>query len=442
MSRRSGLALLLVAAAAPAGADTIDATSTTLLAGHADERDGRTYTVVPAYEMVSLLASDLQVPYVDDLRIQLSGWGMAAFGTPGDNQDNCKFANASLGDNACVSGDLDLGYIEGKLAHRRITVRIGRQFITGGAARMTQMDGLDAEVKLYRGLGLQAYGGVPVTPRFSTSRGDALAGGRLFYRQSVTTEAGASAIYVLGQGVAAREDAALDARWSPIRQLTFTGYWLYSLYEMRTAEGTAAITAQPWRIFDITAEFRRVAPDLFLPRNSILSVFAQETRDEAGVWFSVTPRPRVRLYGDYHLVLDDSGTGHQGGVKASIGTGNQGTVGAETRVVHLPDKGYLEGRVYGIQRLGDKISVTLDVDGLLLERALNGQDWSLTATATVGWDFSPGWHAVLTAMGDVDPFVNGRLEAMAKLVYNYSTRFHEVKSAATPDGKPGSEVKQ
>lgn len=440
-----GVATGLFAATLPARAETIDATSTTLLAGHSDPRDGKTYTVVPVYEMVSLTAGDLRVPYIDDLRIQISGWGMAAFGNQGptaaypnpisDNNGNpnCRGANASLSDTACITGDLDLGNIEGRVAKRHITFKLGRQFVVGGAARMTQLDGAALEFKFYKGLGLQLYGGAPVTPRFATSRGDAIGGGRVFYRHSVTTEVGASAVYVLGAGRTAREDVALDARYSPLPQISFTGYGLYSLYEMRIGEANLAVTAQPWRIFDITADYRRIAPDLFLPRNSIFSVFSQETRDEAGVWFSIRPRGRTRIYGDYHAVVDDQGLGHRAGLKGSFAVASQTTLGAEARLLKLPDKGYLEGRLFGLQRLGEKVTITLDLDGLWLEQALNGRDYSLTAAATVGWDFAPGWKTVVTAMGDVGPYVDGRLEVMAKLVYNHTYRFHESTPNVTPE---------
>ena len=63
-----GVAIVVVGlAAARVHGETVDATATTLLSGRADVRDGHTYTVVPAYEQLSVLASDLKVPYLDDV---------------------------------------------------------------------------------------------------------------------------------------------------------------------------------------------------------------------------------------------------------------------------------------------------------------------------------------------------------------------------------------
>src|SRR5207245_7480826 len=77
----AALALLALTAlvAAPAAGETIDATATTLLSGHADPRDGRIYTVVPAYQSLSLLATDLKIPLVQDGQVVMRAWGEVAF---------------------------------------------------------------------------------------------------------------------------------------------------------------------------------------------------------------------------------------------------------------------------------------------------------------------------------------------------------------------------
>src|SRR3954451_6526359 len=97
---RSALVLLLTLAASGARADTIDATVSTLIAGRQDPRDGRVYTVVPIYETLTLTVGDVRLRHVDDLRIVVSGWGELALGDPREG---------------LATGDLDVGFIEGKL---------------------------------------------------------------------------------------------------------------------------------------------------------------------------------------------------------------------------------------------------------------------------------------------------------------------------------------
>jgi hypothetical protein len=408
MSGRSAL-VLACALMSTARADTIDATVTTLLAGHQDPRDGKIYTVVPAYESVSLVA-DLRVPHLDGLRVVLSGWGMVAFGDPRDR---------------AASGDFDAGFVEAR-AFGRVGVRLGRQLIVGGAARVTPLDGASVDWRIWRRLGLTVYGGAPVAPRFGISRGDAAGGGRLFWRHSADTEVGFSFIQVNGQGRTARQDLALDGRWGIVPSLALTGYADLSARAQRLAEATLAVSWQPIGRVQLAAEYRRSAPELFLPLNSIFSVFAQTTRDEVGATAFAQAGARIRVYGDYHLISDDSGIGHRGGAKGAVTLG-PATVGSEVRVLALPNDGYLEARLFGVARLSPALTLTLDGDAFRLERPINGESFSFTAAATLGWDFARGWRTVVTGIADVTPFVEHRFELVAKLVYNFTLRFHEVR---------------
>src|SRR5215470_5486223 len=133
-----------------AGAQTVDATALTLLSGRQDPRDGAVHTVVPAYEDIWLSARDLDIPGVDGTRIVVSGWGMLAGGDLIDGGDD-------------VTGDLDVGYVEGKVFDRRLFLRLGRQIVASGIARNLQLDGLDAIGRLPAGLSVEVYGGVPVS---------------------------------------------------------------------------------------------------------------------------------------------------------------------------------------------------------------------------------------------------------------------------------------
>ncbi len=74
-------------------------------------------------------------------------------------------------------------------------------------------------VTSWRGLGITAYGGAPVTPRFATRQGDVAGGGRVFWRRSFDTEVGLSFIEVLDCGLVARQDIGADARVRPTRTL-------------------------------------------------------------------------------------------------------------------------------------------------------------------------------------------------------------------------------
>jgi hypothetical protein len=228
----------------------------------------------------------------------------------------------------------------------------------------------------------------------------------------------------------ARQDLGVDGRWRPLRSLTLTGYALFSLLELRLAEGDLAALWQPLSSLQLGADYRRTSPDLFLPRSSILSVFSQETRDEAGgnAWWR--PISRLRIETDYHVILAEAGFGQRGGarVSASLGRFFETTLAAEVRFLRLATaNGYVQERLYLIQRLSPAWVATLDLDLYKLEQPINGQTLSFTSAATLGWQIAPRWRAVVTGIADTTPQVERRFECMAKLVYNATYRVHQVR---------------
>jgi hypothetical protein len=410
----------VVALTGAARAETVDATSTTLLSGRADPRDGVVHTAVPAYELLTLRATDLRLPGVDDVLIVMSGWGAIELADRDEGRRGL--------------GDLDIAFVEGKLWRRRVAARLGRQLIVAGAGRNLAFDGLALTVRPWRWVGVTAQGGVPVTPRFAVDRGDALVAARAFVKPAFDAEAGVSFLQVLDGGEIARRDLALDARWVPSLRLplALSGFALWSLPERRLGEGNVAATYQINRSLELTGDYRRTAPDLFLPRNSIFSVFSQETRDEAGGYVYARPVRRLRLQGEYHVIVDAAGTGHDGSgkVTGTFGAEGRDTLGFEARRLALPQTGYMMGRAFSIVRVSPLVLATLDASAFVFDADVNGQRRSFVGAATLGYDFRPRWRAVVTGVGSVTPFVERRFEGMAKLVYQLTTDVHRRVAAA------------
>lgn len=408
-------AALLGLPAAQARADVVDASATTLLQGRQDPRDAAVHTVVPAFELVSINARDIKNPVFDDLNIVLSGWGGLTFGDPVDKE---------LG-----SGDLDLGYVEGTAFKRRLKLRLGRQLVIGGAAQVMPLDGADVTVMPLEKLGVTLYGGQVVVPRFALPRGNAVGGARAFYRLTYETEFGASFIDVLEDGLQARRDVALDARYAPLNTLWFTGYGAMSTLEKRLSEANLTATWQPVALVQVTGDWARTAPDLFIPRSSIFSVFAEETHSEGGGSLTVNPVRALTLLGDYHAIKDDDGWGHRarGRVAYDFGVLRRSTLGVEGRLLRIPVNGYVEARVYGIQHLGQKLLATADADLYHFRDPVNGQKDSYYATLTLAYDFAPDWRAALTGGLGETPYLSRATQVIARLVWNPTFTFREVK---------------
>jgi len=411
-------AAAVTAAPGAARADTIDATSTTLVSGRQDPRDGVVHTTVPVFELVSLRATDIRLRGVDDLNVIMSGWGEVTLTGTDDGKHGF--------------GDLDIAYVEGKLGKRRLTVRLGRQMLVAGAGRNLAFDGANVTLAPVRWAGLSAQAGVPVTPRFAVHRGDFMFGGRAFFKPGFDSEAGVSFLQVLDHGDIARQDLAGDARFvlPRLSAVSLTGFVRYSLYDERVAEAQATATGQLSSKLEVTAGYRRTAPDLFLPRNSIFSVFSQETRDEVGAYFYVRLCNCLRLQGDYHVILDEQGTGHDASAKLThaLFGDNRDSVGVEARLLVLPgDHGYTMGRLFALGWLAPRVLATLDASAFFFEGDVNGHDRSFNGAATVSYDFKPGWRAQVVGIGSVTPFAERRFEAMAKLAYQFSHQIRQVR---------------
>lgn len=394
-------------------AQRLDASATTLLAGRQDPRDGRVYTVVPAYQSLQLRLSEIPSQYVDDLKLVVNAWGQLAFGDARE----------------MLLGDLDAGYLEGSLFKRHVQLRLGRQMVFGGAFRALQMDGATVNVRIVKGLHLTGIGGAPVTPRFGTSRGDAVGGARLSYRLNWESELGFSFVHVTDKGKIARQDVAWDLRVQPHRTLALSGFAVLSTREVRLAEADAQLVWQPHRIVEVYADWRRLAPDLFIPRSSIFSVFSQETRDEAGGSIFLRPHGRVRLWAHSHFISAEAGFGHRTGLKATflLGEAHDTQLGLEVRWHQLPeDRGFQQFRAFAFTRPLPSLFITLDADTYRLDRPLNGQQLSFTGAATIGYDIGRGFRAVLSLVGDTTPLVESRFEGMLKIAWNSTVFYRQV----------------
>ncbi len=339
LGARAVVACLVALAWGRARAETVTASSTTIVSGQRDPRDGTVHTVVPFLELVSLRASEINNPLLDDTQILVSGWGEAVAGDPRDGKS--------------ALGDVDVAYLQGATWNRRITLRLGRQFVFSGTAANLQLDGLAPTLRVGAGFGLSGFVGVPVTPRFGYSRGEFTSGARVFWSRSYESEVGVSILEILGAGRhVLRRDAGVDARYRLLDSLALSGLLRWSLAETRMAEADAAANWRPCRYVDVTADYRRTAPDLFLPRYSLFAVFAQETRDEFGGFVSLRPSLRhLDVQGDFHEVHDSSGWGWNAGGKATLrlGSGGGTRVGVESRRLKIPGGGYLMGRAFGWQ---------------------------------------------------------------------------------------------
>ena len=428
-----------------AKADVIEASSTTMLYAGQQPRDGvpgqkpTLVTVTPAYEILTVSAREIRNPLADHLEVVLSTWGSYDFA-------DLRWDN---GTGSKLTGDVTTGYVKGELFKRHLVLQVGREYVALGSARMVQIDGGSAVLVLPYGFAVSGYAGSPVSQRFQSrgatvswnpEGGDLAYGGRVSWTLPISggpgrgLELGASTAVVKDGKDFAREDVGVDLRLQPVAQVVLTGFGVVSLAEKnRLAEANLLLTWTPLRTLHLSADYRRVAPDLFLPRTSILSVFSDTERTAVGGGVSYDVNRALTLVLDGHVDLQPTSkdlsngtyTGYDASARAAWHS-RTASAGIEASYLDAQENGYVGLRLYGRKDAGPAF-IAADLLGHLFREAINAEKQAVTATLTGGYELGAGWSAVLAGRAGVTVFMERQYDLMAKLVYSPTQRVREVR---------------
>ena len=339
------------------------------------------------------------------------------------------------------------GYLQGKLLDRRLTLRVGRAQVQTGVARMIQLDGGQAIGLLPYGFRLAAYAGVPVSQRFSTRTGfrnwnplggDFAYGGRLGWSLALPgvpgrgLDIGASANIVNDHGDPAKQEIGGDLRLKLSEPVTVTAFTAYSVFDERVSEGTVRADWNATRKLVVEADYRYIAPDLFLARNSILSVFTSADRQAFGGGGEYRIGRGLRVGGAYHLLLEpgDKGEsneeiGHEADARVEWERGPT-LAGLEGFFLDSFDNGYVGGRLFGRHEIG-KAFASAEVLVHVFREEVNGEKTAVTGTLSAGYEILKGLSAVVAGRAGMTPFLERTFDVMAKLVYGQTYVKTEVR---------------
>ena len=402
---------LLLALAAPAA--EVSVYSNTLVGGRPDVVDGQVKTVVPLYQLVGVRATNIELRGFDDLGVAVDAWG------------GLTLPNSSQG---LVSGDVNLAFIEGRAFKKRLKLRLGRQFVVGGVARSMFFDGLSADYRSTLNIGLSAFTGIPVERRFSNFiAGDFVVGTRAYFAPSFNTEVGASFIHMLQRGAVARQDAGLDGRWQIHRKLVVAGAFVWSIADARLAEFDVGPRWMPSENFEVGLSYRRTAPDLFLPRSSIFTVFADTSRDDAGGNITWQTTRAVTLFADARVLWLNGQPGFDasGRVQLRPFRAPTTTLTAQYRRLQVPSaNGFHQARLAARQVLPSGLGLSVDLETYALDQPVRGQTLSFSASATLTYTLSRSWFVGATIFAATTPTFESRYEAVAKLTFLFPNEGH------------------
>jgi len=416
-SRWATLVLVATVWAPLARAQVVDVTSTTMLRLKPDWRAGDTRTGFWGTELVGLSVRKVEVAGVDDLNVQFSAWGQLS------SIQNSIYTG--------TTADIDLLYIQGALFSRHLQLTLGRQLISGGAARVLQLDGVNATVMFGKGFGITGYAGAPVVTQFHYSAGEFAFGGRAFWRPSYGSEIGVSFLEIITSSILSRQDVGMDGRWVILPNLSVTASGILNVQEASFADADGTVTWQILPTVEVFARGQHTSPNLFLPMTSIFSVFANTNRDAVGGGLSWQATPRFGLYGDYQRLWVDGGEkGDEAQVRATYRVTRRSTIGADARFLFVPVNGVTDLRGWVSWALSQQVRLSADVEGTVLSNPVNGKTGSVVGTASATWAIGSGWSAMLSGSAGVTPFFEQVFTGTARIGYNFSNYGSPAKGAA------------
>jgi hypothetical protein len=385
-----------------------------------------TETVAPVRQYVRARARELGA---EDgaLDFELAGWTGAWLGDEGHADGDIQIANA--------------GYRRGVWA-----LRLGRQQVTGGAARFSRFDGLDAAAELGSGFRAEAYAGFTVLPRWNERPGyhylgaatlselrshevlasedranHLLAGGRLGW-SSNDVSAGVSFHEQHGSRGLVRRNLGARARGHVFDGATAGADGILELDSARVADARLFFDWAPLRELDVSAEYLHTEPALLLPRDSVLSVFSTDAYDEAG--------GRARARPARFLALEAAGfaqfrpSGHAGTrSELALRIALDATERAFARVAYTrvlaPDNGYHSLRTSLRKSLLDTLAGTLDAYQYYYDHSIRGRRVSSVFAGTLSYEPRSSFSGVFGASVAQSPYARFDAQAQVALAYDF-----------------------
>jgi hypothetical protein len=425
----------------------------------------RSDNVFPFYETIELRADEIGHP---GFSLHFQGWA-------GLDLAEIHFDQRFVADPT---------YLYLQFKDRGLDFRVGRQLLFSGVTRGLHLDGAYAAYETEAHLGIEAHGGLVVSPyrgpewyreqpgdlgyddfgaSFSDLRreGDYAAGGRVFYRVSGRASAGISVLHVTELDEVDRQLLGADLDVTPVRWLGVSGDAAIDLHASALREANLALDVMPLDLLSVSAEYRHADPTLYLSQMSIFSVFSDEEYDSVGGTVYVDPLGWLGLHAGYHhrfysYIAEAGEPGVAEDHAPEVDTGYEVVIGAamsygarrEGRVV--VDFRRLTESETGLRQLRIGAVIPLFVKGLRAAASayldifdqpagdLYGADVDATSGATstpeqhIGFLGEAGLYygnGTLEAGGSVaagaTPYAEHEVRGLLKLIYNFQVSFFE-----------------
>jgi hypothetical protein len=378
---------------------------------------------------------DADTPWAkNSVDTELSFWGAASF--VGNDIDG-------RGGERRIDGDVSVASV----THRLGTgyVKLGRQYVTGGAARFAHLDGVSAAYRSTWGLVASGYAGYTALPRWynvpnyrllgSTSdgmvqrpedfphasrSGNWMAGTRIGYSHLKYGEVGISLHEQHEDSALGRRDFAVDLHLPGTETLDGDARALVDLDSGRLADGFVGLGWHPIRRLDLAVDYRRMTPTLLMSRQSVLSVFAVDRFDELGGEARYRIGQKVVAFTGAFVEWFESGDNGirlRSGVRVTPDDHHRLLVNAAYTRVAEPVNGYHSTRLSIGYRIAEPVTVTAEQYCYLYDHAIHGVSTSTVHALNASYRPKRAWEIMLGSSLFNSPYAALDAQTMVRLTY-------------------------
>lgn len=403
--------LLVFVSSTTAQAVEVRGTLNTIMAGREDPRNGEGVLVIPVYELISMEVAQLTLPGTDSARVVLNGWG-----------------RLQLGDDEALEGhdaDLALLFLDSRMGPVRFT--LGRQHIVSGVGRMTLIDGANTRIDFDAGISAQGFFGWTVHPQLRHRTDNSQGGGRVafnFQQLGQKGEVGIAYLLRTQTGDIRRHEIGADAftvlgptNWVAAAVVS-PGHEEINLVEARLA-GTWNANKQ----LALTVDVERVTTEMFLPMNSIFTVFANSAHDAFGLDVRWEPSPYWSVDASGHgLRLDGETLGYRTTLRTVTyrEPAHRSMIGAEIRRLDELENGYVRGRLFAALQILESMRLSADVFAYHFDEEVNAIPYSILGQLSVIYDIFDSLRVAATVAGGSTPWAEAQLEGMLRIAYGWN----------------------
>lgn len=313
-------------------------------------------------------------------------------------------ALAWLGTGADRTGDVLTLLVRARDVQGRGEARAGRFLAATGAIRPLHIDGVSALGRTPWGTSLEAFGGVPVVPRFGQRDYDWAVGGRVAQRIADRATLGFAYLQRRDRGRLSDEEVGGDLAMVPLRGIDLATRAAYDLVSLGLTDALASVAV---RTTDLRVELfgTRRSPSRLLPATSLFSVLGDVPSTRAGTTVRWAAAPRLDLLATAATQIIDDRVGGDGTLRATLRTNEEGTasIGIELRRQAVPGAEWSGVRAIGAAPVARRLAVAAEIE---VARADNpgrrGDIWpwalvALTWHATSSWSFAAAAEGASTS---------------------------------------------